>query len=176
MTVCLCLGLQWGGVEKAWDSASVVVLLVMIPVSMTALVAWSIFLGPQRAMIPLELLKRRTILGSALTSGEFERPASLSSPSALSWPREKHTYSLYPFDVLLAFGWMAFMVLPSSPLPFVSSIELTSSFRFFLQAVVLYLSISFQAVNGHSATRAGVDLLRQSIISKTGARDPSRRG
>ena len=92
MTVCLCLGLQWGGVEKAWDSASVVVLLVMITVSMTALVAWSIFLGPQRAMIPLELLKRRTILGSALTSGEFERRRGFFVSSFCSFSASRDTY------------------------------------------------------------------------------------
>ncbi|KAL7413029.1 major facilitator superfamily domain-containing protein [Mrakia frigida] len=106
-TVCICLAFQYGGVEKAWNSASVIVLFVMIPVSLGLLVAWEFWLGPERAMIPLALFKRRTIIGCAGAAG---------------------------------FGWLSFM------------------------AVVLYISISFQAVNGHSATRAGTDLLPMIVV------------
>lgn len=61
----LCLALQYGGVTKAWDSPAVIALLVMIPVSFGVLIAWTLFIGPERAMLPLRFLKRRTIVGAS---------------------------------------------------------------------------------------------------------------
>jgi hypothetical protein len=66
--VCLSLGLQYGGVERSWDSASVIVLLVLVPVLGALLVGWSMWLGPQRAMLPVSLLKRRSIVGAAFAA------------------------------------------------------------------------------------------------------------
>ena len=56
--------------EKPWNSAAVIVLFVMIPVSLGLLVAWESYLGPERAMMPLALFSRRTIIGCAGTSCE----------------------------------------------------------------------------------------------------------
>lgn len=72
---CLCMGLQWAGVTKAWSDASVVVVrlsplymmslradpdqtLVFAGVLFAAFFGWSWYMGP-RAMMPLSLFRRR---------------------------------------------------------------------------------------------------------------------
>jgi MFS family permease len=57
-TTIICLALEYGGVTKAWNDPAVIALFVLIPVSLGILVAWTLWLGPQRAMLPLGLLKR----------------------------------------------------------------------------------------------------------------------
>lgn len=61
-TVCITLGLEYGGVQKSWKDGSVVTLLVMIPVSFGLLVGWTMWIGEKRAMVPLRFMKRRVIL------------------------------------------------------------------------------------------------------------------
>lgn len=63
-TTIICLGLEYGGVTKPWDDPSVIALLVLIPVSLGVLVAWTLWLGPDRAMLPIGLLRRFAFLRS----------------------------------------------------------------------------------------------------------------
>jgi hypothetical protein len=60
----LLLALQWGGNEKPWNDGSVIATLVVAGVLLIAFAAWEVHLGP-KAMVPLELLKRRTQVGAA---------------------------------------------------------------------------------------------------------------
>lgn len=59
---CSCLAFQCGGVTQAWSSGTVIALLVMIPVSLGVLVAYTVWLGQERAMLPLYFFRRRTIM------------------------------------------------------------------------------------------------------------------
>lgn len=133
LAVTITLGLQYGGVDKAWDSAAVIILLVAYVVANVLLVAWTMWLGPERALVPIEFFKDRSILGAIITG---------------------------------FFGHMAYMVsLIDVSLGLLSPRLGSALIRYaclILQAVVLYLSISYQSVNGHSATKAGIDLLRTS--------------
>ncbi|CDZ98787.1 Predicted transporter (major facilitator superfamily) [Phaffia rhodozyma] len=106
-TACISLAFQYGGVDYAWGNARVIVLLIMIPVTLAIFCAWTLYIGPEKAMFPIRFLRRRVIIGASLTG---------------------------------FFGWMTFM------------------------AVVYYLSITFQAIYGTSATKAGVDLLSMIVV------------
>lgn len=53
----LVLGLQWGGNEKTWNSADVIVCLVLAPVLTIAFVFWEHHMGDQ-AMVPLVIFRR----------------------------------------------------------------------------------------------------------------------
>ncbi|KAK2594895.1 hypothetical protein QQS21_007394 [Conoideocrella luteorostrata] len=53
----LVLGLQWGGNEKAWKAAEVVVCLVLAPVLTAAFIFWERHMG-DKAMVPLAIFKR----------------------------------------------------------------------------------------------------------------------
>lgn len=85
-TTIVCLAFQYGGVQRDWNSGSVIALLVLIPVSVSSppviltyqipdsersltlqfgvLIAWTHFIGPERAMIQLRFFKRRTIIAA----------------------------------------------------------------------------------------------------------------
>lgn len=64
--VCFILALQWGGVDHAWNSGSVIACLVMVGVLPPIFFAWEMFVGPERAMFKLRLFARRTIFGAAV--------------------------------------------------------------------------------------------------------------
>lgn len=53
----LVLGLQWGGSEKAWSSADVIVCLVLSLVLTVGFVAWERYMD-DRAMVPLAIFRR----------------------------------------------------------------------------------------------------------------------
>lgn len=57
---CLVLGLQWGGNEKAWNSAAVIVTLVLSGVVAIALIFWERFLQ-DRSLVPLAIFKSISI-------------------------------------------------------------------------------------------------------------------
>lgn len=61
----LLLALQWGGNQKPWNSADVIATLVVAGVLLIAFAVWEYRLG-KRAMVPLDLLKRRTEIGCAI--------------------------------------------------------------------------------------------------------------
>ena len=54
------LSLQWGGIEKSWNSGSVIALLVMTVVLTVTFVAWELHMG-SHALLPLKLIMRRNI-------------------------------------------------------------------------------------------------------------------
>src|SRR6201999_2560628 len=58
----LLLTLQWGGNEKPWNSADVIATLVLAFVLLAMFIGWEWYLG-DKAMVPLQLLRRRTQLG-----------------------------------------------------------------------------------------------------------------
>lgn len=57
---CLVLGLQWGGNTKPWNSAAVIVTLVLSVVIAAALVMWQRYLQ-DRAMVPPAIFKSFSI-------------------------------------------------------------------------------------------------------------------
>lgn len=65
--ICLLLALQWGGISKAWNSGSVIALLVMFVVLSIAFVVVEYFQG-DRAMLLPEILKKRVIWVGSLYS------------------------------------------------------------------------------------------------------------
>ncbi|KAJ6143446.1 Major facilitator superfamily domain general substrate transporter [Penicillium samsonianum] len=56
----LVLGLQWGGNEKAWNGAEVIVCLVLAPVLTVIFIFWERYMG-DRAMVPLAIFKSLSI-------------------------------------------------------------------------------------------------------------------
>jgi len=70
---CLVLGLQWGGNEKAWSSADVIVCLVLAPVLTVAFVFWERYMGSERAMVPLAIFKRGLSIYSICSFAIFNR-------------------------------------------------------------------------------------------------------
>jgi hypothetical protein len=60
----LMLALQWGGNSKPWNDKVVVACLVLSAVLLLIFLGWEYWLG-DRALLPFELLKRRTQLGAA---------------------------------------------------------------------------------------------------------------
>jgi MFS family permease len=63
----LLLALQWGGNEYPWKSATIIGLFCSFGGLFLAFVGWQVYKGDS-AMIPLQLLGRRTIIASSLTS------------------------------------------------------------------------------------------------------------
>jgi hypothetical protein len=61
----LILALQWGGNSKPWDDKAVIACLVLSGVLLFMFLGWEYFLG-DRAILPFELLKRRTQVGAAI--------------------------------------------------------------------------------------------------------------
>jgi Fungal trichothecene efflux pump (TRI12) len=65
--VMLLLALQWGGVLHAWDSATIIGLLVGSAVLAVVFILWERRAG-ENAMIPPALISRRIIAASCATS------------------------------------------------------------------------------------------------------------
>ncbi|KAJ7572138.1 MFS general substrate transporter [Mycena floridula] len=61
----LLLPLQWGGNTKAWNDPTVIALFVVAAVLFGIFLCWERWMG-QNAMIPLDVLARRTQIGCAL--------------------------------------------------------------------------------------------------------------
>ena len=61
--VCLLLVLQWGGVQYPWNSARVIVLLVLSGVLLIAFVIIQIHLG-ESATVPPRIIKQRSVAAS----------------------------------------------------------------------------------------------------------------
>ncbi|EJD51064.1 MFS general substrate transporter [Auricularia subglabra TFB-10046 SS5] len=70
-TTCLVLALQWGGVEKPWNSADVVATLCVCAVTLTLFFAWENHRADM-ALMPLKLFRNRSLIGTSL-AGMFAR-------------------------------------------------------------------------------------------------------
>lgn len=64
--VCLILSLQYAGVTKKWTDGSVIAMLVLTGVLPFVFLGWEWWLGPERQMLKLHLLRHRTILGAGI--------------------------------------------------------------------------------------------------------------
>ncbi|KAF3065255.1 putative transporter C3H1.06c [Daldinia childiae] len=62
----LMLGLTWGGSEYPWDSAAVIVTLVLGLVLCVAFVLWQ-WRGPRYPLVPLHIFKSKIVNGACLT-------------------------------------------------------------------------------------------------------------
>ncbi|KLT44397.1 MFS general substrate transporter [Cutaneotrichosporon oleaginosum] len=60
------LGLQWGGITRAWSDPAVVACLVLAAVLVPIFLGYEAWLGPQRQMLRLDLLRRRNIAGATV--------------------------------------------------------------------------------------------------------------
>lgn len=60
--ICLLLALQWGGITYAWNSGRIIALLVIFALVFVAWTASQVFRGVERVLVPLHLLKNRSIL------------------------------------------------------------------------------------------------------------------
>src|ERR1700761_2303353 len=65
--IMVLLALQWGGNEYPWKSATIIGLFCGFGALSLVFVAWQLHKG-DGAMIPLQLLTRRTVISSSLTS------------------------------------------------------------------------------------------------------------
>lgn len=65
--VCFILGLEWGGITKPWNNASVIACLVMSVVLAVLFFAWEWYMG-EKAMLPLYMLKNHTVAGGAIVA------------------------------------------------------------------------------------------------------------
>ncbi|PVF94122.1 ABC transporter [Serendipita vermifera] len=63
LVTCLLLPLQWGGGTKSWNDKVVIVLFCVFVVLLLVFLGWEFFKG-ERAMLPLSLFKRRTMVGA----------------------------------------------------------------------------------------------------------------
>ncbi|KAF8308091.1 MFS general substrate transporter [Clavulina sp. PMI_390] len=63
--ICFTLGLEWGGIVKAWTDPNVIACLVMIPVLAVVFFAWEAYMG-KKAMLPLFMLRHRDVAGAAI--------------------------------------------------------------------------------------------------------------
>ncbi|KAJ5827173.1 Major facilitator superfamily domain general substrate transporter [Penicillium robsamsonii] len=68
----LVLGLQWGGNEKAWSSADVIICLVLAFVLTVAFIFWERYMG-DRAMVPLAIFKSGLPIYSICSFAIFNR-------------------------------------------------------------------------------------------------------
>jgi hypothetical protein len=67
MTTTLLVPLQQGGTTKAWSDPAVYALFPVFGVLLAAFIGWEWRMGP-RAIMPLSMFKRRTLVGSYLSS------------------------------------------------------------------------------------------------------------
>jgi MFS family permease len=65
--VMVLLALQWGGNDHPWKSATIIGLFCGFGGLFSVFIAWQLYKG-DGAMVPLRLLRRRTIIASSLTS------------------------------------------------------------------------------------------------------------
>jgi MFS family permease len=65
--IMVLLALQWGGNEYPWNSATIIGLFCGFVALFVVFIAWQLHKG-HGAMIPFQLLSRRTIISSSLTS------------------------------------------------------------------------------------------------------------
>lgn len=66
-TIMALLALQWGGNTYAWRSAQIIGLFCGAGFLLIVFIAWQLHMG-SRAMIPPNLLTRRTVIATCLTS------------------------------------------------------------------------------------------------------------
>lgn len=64
----LILALQWGGNQKPWHDKDVIATLVVAGVLLILFGSWEYYLGEEKAMVPLNLLKRRAQIGASFES------------------------------------------------------------------------------------------------------------
>ncbi|PVF94124.1 ABC transporter [Serendipita vermifera] len=65
MVICLLLPLQWGGVTRPWNDKVVIILFCVFAVLLPVFLCWEYF-KCERAMLPLFLFKRRTLIAAGL--------------------------------------------------------------------------------------------------------------
>ncbi|KAL6718614.1 hypothetical protein ACLMJK_002848 [Lecanora helva] len=65
--ICLLLALQWGGTTYAWGNARIITLLALFGVLMVAFAVVLVWKG-EHALLPLHILKRRSIASGTLFS------------------------------------------------------------------------------------------------------------
>ena len=70
--ICFTLGLQWGGITKAWNNPNVIACLVMSLVLGVLFFAWEMYMG-EKAMLPLYMLKDRSVIGGAAVAVSLGR-------------------------------------------------------------------------------------------------------
>jgi hypothetical protein len=66
--ICLLLPLQWGGVSDPWSAPRVIGCLVAFVVLLILFSLWQYRIG-DKAIVPLRVLKNRTVCAASLVSG-----------------------------------------------------------------------------------------------------------
>ncbi|OCF76843.1 aflatoxin efflux pump AFLT [Kwoniella mangroviensis CBS 8886] len=64
--ICFILFTQWGGVTKKWSDGSVIACIVLSAVLVPVFVLYEWFIGTDRQMFKLRLLKRRNVIGASI--------------------------------------------------------------------------------------------------------------
>lgn len=63
---CFILALQWGGVNRSWKDGGVIACLVLSVVLIPIFFLYEIWIGPERQMFKLHLIRRRNIAGASI--------------------------------------------------------------------------------------------------------------
>lgn len=66
--ICLLLPLQWGGVSDPWSAPKVIGCLIAFAVLLILFSIWQYIIG-DKAIVPLRILKNRTVCAASLVSG-----------------------------------------------------------------------------------------------------------
>lgn len=77
-TLCLLLALQWGGSKYPWTNVRIIVLFIVFGVLLAAFIATQVYM-PERASVPLRVVKNRSIIFGALFAFSLSSALSLLS-------------------------------------------------------------------------------------------------
>lgn len=68
--ILFLMALEWGGVDYAWNSATIIGLFCGSGVMLLIFLAWEFYVGDE-AMIPLSMVRKRVVWSSCLVIGFF---------------------------------------------------------------------------------------------------------
>lgn len=74
--LCLLLALQWGGSKFSWSDPRIIVLFILFGLLLVAFAGIQVYSAPERATLPAQVVKSRSIIFGALFA--FSLSASLS--------------------------------------------------------------------------------------------------
>lgn len=154
LVTSLLLALQWGGNTKAWSDPTIIALLVVFGVVTAIFLFWERTKG-SRAMVPLAMLSRYTLLGCVIAGVSPMNLINVSRcmDSNIEQFFEYLALLLATVSLMLQYlrGELTVVTVLSS---FMVRRQISDSRKRYLNVI----SRRYQA-RGHTATRSGLDML-----------------